>query len=529
MSLVKRTLNKIGRIFRSTDPQAASLPGAIAGWFDDHDGGLNASGEAINYRTALTISTVYTCVRVIAESVASLPLLLMEETGNGHEEATDQRLHYLLSVEPNPDMSAFSLIEAVCTSLCLAGNAYVEIERNGAGQPIALWPLHPRHTEPIRGKDGKLVYRTSDGEDGAKQGAYRLIIKEDILHIPLFSFDGVKGFDPITLLRQSLGMAKAAERQGALFFANNSVPSSGLLICEDDLDYDAQQEMRESWEQAQAGMKKGRIALLTGGKFDYKSVQLTAEQMQMLQTRAFQRTEIAAMYRLAPNQVGDTTRQANSNKVQENLSFVVDCLRPYLTRIESEVTRKLLPQTGRKAGKFIVRFDISERLRGDFLTTQQGYALGRQWGYLSGNDIRRSEGLNPAGPELDVYWYALNMGNAKALLKDDTTEQQQEQIKNSVRHLLPQWRSAFDTAIKIEDDDFRQFQSAFAPVLTAISDALRLDTGTENEHLDPILRSLYRRFEFWPPSHDPEYTDVMGDELTRAVNHIVNSLPTKQD
>jgi HK97 family phage portal protein len=521
MNIFRRTASAIGRVFRS-NAQLGSLPGAIAQWFGDHDGGLNASGESINYRTALHISTVFTCVRVISESVASLPLLLMEEVGNGHEEATDQRLHYLLSVEPNPNMSAFSLIECMCVSLCLAGNAYVEIERNDAGQPIALWPLHPRHTEPIIRADGSLIYETRDGASGAK----RYILKEDILHVPLFSFDGVKGFDPITLLRQSLGMAKAAERQGALFFANNSAPLGGLLTNDEDMDPRSEQEFRESWEETQGAMRKGRIGVLTG-KWKYQSIGLTAEQAQYLQTRAFQRTEIAAIYRLAPNQVGDTTRQSNSNKVQENLSFVVDTLRPYLTRIEIEVRRKLLPQVGRKAGKYIVRFDISERLRGDFLTTQQGYALGRQWGYYSGNDVRRAEGMNIGGPELDVYWYPVNMANAKNLLGNGDANL--EQVKSSIRHLIPQWSAAFNTAGELNVRDYTLFRSAFTPVYTAIFDVFNGNPEVDASVLiDPVIRSLYRRSETWPGVKEPEFQDIAMTELTRSAQQLFEQVTRKK-
>jgi HK97 family phage portal protein len=520
MSIVTRVASKVGRFFRNA--QLSSLPGAIATWFADHEGSVNSSGETINFRTALTIPTVYTAVRIIAESVASLPLLLYEFTGQGHEEATDHPLHYLLSVQPNPNMTAYSLIECICASLCLAGNAYVEIERNGLGQAVALWPLHPRHTEP-QIINGKLIYKTHDGVFGEEPNVHRYIIPEDILHIPLFSFDGIRGFDPITLLRQSLGVAKAAERQGALWFGNSSMPLGGMLVNEDEMTPKQETEFRESWEKMQSGMHKGRIGVLTG-KWKLQSIGLNAEQVQFLQTRIFQRSEIAAMYRLSPSQVGDTTRQANSNKVQENLSFVVDCLRPYLTRIEAEIIRKLLPSTGRKANKYKVSFDITERLRGDFLTTQQAYALGRQWGYLSGNDIRRAEGLNIGGPELDVYWYPTNMGNAKVLLSGSTPA---NNTVNSVRHLLPAWKAAFDTAIAIENDDYRDFHRAFSPVLTALSDALSVDAGPENDNIEPIIRSLYRRSQHWPPSHDPEYTDVMGAELAKTLELTARNLPAK--
>ena len=411
MSLVSAIKSAIGIEQRNNpmeNPAVSLSSPALWGWLNN--GEPTASGELVNDVTALQQSTVYSCVRVLSESVASLPLKLYERLARGRLEAVDEPLYRLLAVEPNSEMSAFTFWETFTGSLALTGNAYAQIQRNPAGDVVALWPLHPRQTEPIRLPDGSLAYRTADG---MQQGQTRIIPAKDVLACPLFCFDGLRGLSPINQAKQAIGLARAAEKYGSRFFGNGSRPG-GVLSTTASLDDKQQSLIRDSWTSAQGGENQGKTAFLYGD-WSYQQIGLSPEESQFLATRQFQRAEIAALFRVPPHMVGDTTRLSNSNHEQQSLSFVTDTLRPYLSRIESEISRKLLP-TDDSGKTYFVQFDVTERLRGDFATTMQGYAVGRQWGWFSANDVRRELGENPGGPELDTYLVPVNMADAANLL-----------------------------------------------------------------------------------------------------------------
>lgn len=382
---------------------------AVAVW-NEMDGGPTASGELVSERTAMAISTVYSCVTLLSEAVASLPCKLMRKLEKGRQEATDHYLYDLLAYNPNPEMTGFVFWATMVGCSALTGNGYAEIRRDPDGTVNGLWPLHPLKTEPIRMPDGTLAFRT---QDGMKQGTYRIIASQDILHFPLFALDGIKGVGPVGAAREAFALAKAAEKFGARWFGNGAHAPSILINKGLKPDPKAQREMKESWQAAYGGSNSGRQAFLFG-EWDVKTVGLSPEDSQFLATRNFQRADIAAMFHLQPHQVGDTSRLSNANHVQAQLTFVTDTLRPIVSRIEAELKRKLLT----KSANLFVTFDLTERLRGDFQTQMQGYAYGRQWGFLSVNDIREDLGLNPIGPEGDTFLYPVNMADANQLLKD---------------------------------------------------------------------------------------------------------------
>ena len=385
---------------------------AVAVW-NELDGGPTASGEMITERTAMAISTVYTCVTILSEAVASLPCRLMRTIDKGEEAATDHYLWPLLAYSPNPDMTAFTFWATMvgCSALC--GNGYAQITRDPDGVPNAFWPLHPLKTEPVRMKDGSLGFRTTDGMEGS---SYRIIPSKDVLHFPLFALDGIKGVGPVRAARESFALSKAAEKFGARWFGNGAHAPS-ILIHKGKRDPKAEVELKESWQSAYGGANANKQAFLFGD-WDVKTVGLSPEDSQFLATRTFQRADIAAMFHLSPHQVGDTSRLSNANHVQAQLTFVTETLRPIITRIEAEIYRKLL-LPARQANLKVV-FDLSDRLRGDFATQTAAYAMYLDRAVMCPNEVRRAIGLNPIGPEGDVYTYALNKGNAEQLLKDNS-------------------------------------------------------------------------------------------------------------
>jgi HK97 family phage portal protein len=396
---------------RISPENPSSSLSAVAKWLNA--GNQTVSGELMNDQIALQITTVRTCVTVLAESVASLPCVLYERKAEGRVEAENNPLHYILGAEPNEEMSAFTFWETMVGVNALTGNSYAEIIWNNSNQVAELYPLNPLVTEPYRMPNGKIGYRT---RQGSKNGEWRHIDAKDILHFRLFSMDGLKGLSPVDMHRQALGLTVAAEKFGAKFFGNGSKPG-GVLSGPEEMSDEQIADARAAWEAAQGGSNQGRTAVLPGG-WTYTQIGLSPENSQFLATRVFQRAEIAAMFRVPAHMAGDTSKISNSSYEQMNLSFLNDTLRPILTRIESELNRKLLPQLGRKANKFFVRFDLTERLRADHETTMAGIALARQWGLMQVDEGRIAMGMNPIGDTSRLT--PINMMNADLVPDQDT-------------------------------------------------------------------------------------------------------------
>ena len=382
---------------------------AVRGWLSG--GSVSDAGELINDATAMQITTVFSCIRILAESVASLPVKLFTVTDKGRIQELNNPLHFLLSVSPNEEMSSFTLVETLVCHLALTGNAYVQIQRGSDGAAVALWPLSPRLTMPVRLPNGTLAYRTSDGMGG---GQTRILAARDVVHVPLTSWDGMVGMSPIMQARQSLGLAVAAEKFGARLFANSAVPQL-VLTTSAKIKPEDKTKLRTAWEELHSGSNQHRVAVLDQD-LKVEKLSITPEEAQFLETRRYTRSDIAALFRIPAHMIGELQKLSNSNTENMNLSFVVDTLRPYLSRIEAEITRKLLPRETGKVSSLTVQFDVTERLRGDYASQTAGAAVGRQWGWLSGNDVRRSLGLNEGGPELDVYLNPVNMQNSLRLL-----------------------------------------------------------------------------------------------------------------
>ena len=253
-------------------------------------GEATVAGEQINEANSLQITTVYSCITLLASMGATLPLRLMERTDKGHVVAEDTGLHYLLNSEPNPEMSAPSFVETMIGCLAM-GNCYAQIERNKLRQAVALWPLNPLKTEPVRQPSGVMAYKTSQGEP---LGTYRIVDAKDMIHVPLFSLEGRKGMSPIMLARQSLGLAKAAEKHGARLFGNGTKGTGVFMNKAPKPSPAVQKEMKESWQENAGGVNQGRMQFLWGGDWSYQSLGLTPEESQFLATRSFQRADIAA-------------------------------------------------------------------------------------------------------------------------------------------------------------------------------------------------------------------------------------------
>jgi HK97 family phage portal protein len=351
-----------------------------------------ASGESINETTSLQISWVYSCVRVIAETAGCIPLRIYEQTSEGEKEARDHSLSYLLDTQPNSEMSAPVSIETLTGAIALTGNGYIEIVRDGRKNPIALYPRNPLKVTPQRNDAGFLEYAVEDSE------VKRIVPAKDMIHVPLWSFNGLRGHSPVQLQAQTLGFAQATLKQGARFIGNGFSPK-GLITPDGPLTAEQGQQLREMLEKQGSGNNQGRLAVLPA-PMKYMQMGLSMSDAAFLESRGFSRNEIAAIFRLDPHFIGDTTRQSTANSEQASLNLILETMSPYLTKIATEFNRKLLPMTARKRSSYLIRFDLTERLRADMKTTLETLALGRQWSLLTIDEGRKQLGLNPVGGEL---------------------------------------------------------------------------------------------------------------------------------
>ena len=392
-------------LFRSRDaPQNRTAGSGYAFFF-----GGSTSGKAVTERSAMQMTAVYSCVRILAEAVAGLPLNLYRYTGDGgKEKAIDHPLYLLLHDEPNPEMSSFVFRETLMTHLLLWGNAYAQIIRNGKGEVIALYPLMPNKMSVDRDSQGQLYYTYQRGMDEAIRDKNQTVIlrPSDVLHIPGLGFDGLVGYSPIAMAKNAIGMAIACEEYGAKFFANGAAPGG---VLEHPGTIKDPQRVRESWQSTFGGSgNANKIAVLEEG-MKYTPIGISPEQAQFLETRKFQINEIARIFRVPPHMVGDLEKSSFSNIEQQSLEFVKYTLEPWVIRWEQSIQRTLLTQA--EKSQYFVKFNLEGLLRGDYQSRMNGYATARQNGWMSANDIRELENLDriPAEEGGDLYLINGNM------------------------------------------------------------------------------------------------------------------------
>jgi len=376
--------------------------------------GSSTSGKRVNETTAMQTTAVYACVRILSEAVASLPLHVYEYSEGGKKMVTDHPLYALLHDEPNPDMTSFVFRETMMSHLLIWGNAYAQIIRNGKGEAIALYPLQPDKMDVERDERGKLYYvysRYTDENPNIKNYGQIVLWPEEVLHIPGLGFDGLIGYSPIAMARNAVGMTMACEEYGASFFANGANPGGVLEhpgVLKDP------SKVRESWNSVYRGVSNAhKIAVLEEG-MKYQQIGIPPEEAQFLETRKFQINEIARLYRIPPHMVGDLEKSSFSNIEQQSLEFVKYTLDPWVVRWEQALKKALLLPEEKE--RLFLKFNVDGLMRGDYQSRMSGYAIGRQNGWLSANDIREMEDLNPIPEEEGGDLYLIN--GALTKLKD---------------------------------------------------------------------------------------------------------------
>ena len=370
-------------------------------------GNANTTGRPVTPATAVGSTAVWAAVRIISESIATLPLRVYERRDGGRVIATEHPLYPILHDRPNPRQTAVEYREQQLASLLLWGNAYTWIDRWPSGRPRNLWPIRPdrvtvridvaTENDPVP----SLVYVVSTHD-----GGQRVYAADDILHVRGLSSDGLMGLSPIAVHRDAVGLEQAEREFAGRFFGNNGRPG-GVLKVAGRLSNDAAVRLKQSWETAHRGLENAhRVAVLEEG-IEWQSMGMPLQDAQFVEQRRFSIEEIARIFRVPLHLMGDLQRATYSNIEHQSIEFVVHTIRPWCVRLEQAYATLLYPSE-RQA--LYVEHSVDALLRGDIKSRYDAYAVARQWGWLSVNEIRALENLNSVGVDGDSLIQPLNFG-----------------------------------------------------------------------------------------------------------------------
>lgn len=354
--------------------------------------GTNVSADSAN-----GYSPFWQAVRLISETIASLPIHVYRRIGDSRVIIDDIGVGDLLRLQPNPEMTAVQFRASWIMHALVHGNGYAEIERDTAGRPLRLWLLNPTSVSVTRASDMSVIYGYQ------LQGGQKIYLpSEDVLHLSGPGTDGIIGLSIITQARQAIGLGLAAEQFGSQFFGMGGRPS-GVLEHPGRLSDDARARLRGDWERLHSGIDNAhRVAILEEG-MKWSTTSIPPDDAQFLETRKFQIEEIARWFNMPLSKLRSPESASYNSLEQENLAFLGETLRPWLVRIEQEIRRKLLDDPAT-----YVEHKVEGLLRTDIAGRYNAYSIGRQWGWLSVNEIRAYEGLDPVDGG-DIYLSPLNM------------------------------------------------------------------------------------------------------------------------
>lgn len=346
--------------------------------------GKSRSGQNVTSETALQVAAVYSCVRVLSETLAALPLGLYRKEDRNRYEASEHPLHQLLSTLPNGEVTSFDLRVQMLASLLLQGNAYNQVLRDRAGRVAEIWPLLPQHCELDRTSSGKLVL-VVEGESSAWG-------MDKVWRVNGLTTNGIEGLTPVGLLRETIGSAMAMEHYSASIYGNGAKPG-GVLSLAGKLSREGQQRLLDSWNQTHGGTDNAnKVAVLQEG-MKWQQISMSAEDAQFIESRKYNRSEIAGIYGVPNHMIGDLEKATFSNIEHQSLQFVIYALMPWITRIEQSITRDLLLPSER--GMVYPKFNVRGLLRGDTQARATFYRELFNVGAFSPNMILALEDENP--------------------------------------------------------------------------------------------------------------------------------------
>lgn len=516
---------------------------------DIFNGGRTDAGIRVSEMTALQVITFLSGVDFIAGKISSLPLHVQERSVSPagratHRTAYEHDLYDIIHLEPNEEMTRQTLLKAFLIHCLAWGNGYIEIQRDAGNSVLGLWPLNPARTKarrltvaqrleperwrpfPVNLPSGTLVFESTDQIQDEKEVVPRIIPKEDVLHVPGVSLDGRLGQSTVWLARQVLGLALATEKYGAKYFANYARPG-GILEIPMNLKPEDREKSRMSWQEAQGGENSNRVAVLPPG-FKWTPTSNKPEEAQAIETRQFIRTEIAALLHLPVRVLGDTSRTSKGSTEQENQEILDYSFSPWIEAIKQEWKRKLFPHSGigrRPKNPFFIDFDVSELIRADAASREKFYASGRQWGYLTPNDVLAMERMNPIQSEIgEQYWMPVNMTLATTPINPQVQDGAGNGAGPEARVFERMFRDAFGRICARSRRDQSALLACFGPLLYCLRDLFKASALREmrvgecasdesDKFVLDYLGGMAKRAGDWDAGDEDR---VCGAELERA-------------
>lgn len=354
--------------------------------------------EPVTPLRAMQLATVFTCVRVLAESMGMLPCRLYRREGKKKVPAEEHKLHDLLYVAPNDFMTAQEFWELLMVCLCLRGNFYA-YKIYALGQVVELLPIDPSTVTPKLKEDWTVEYHVSF-KDGV-----RVLTQDEIWHVRLFTLDGLNGLNPVAYARKCFSLGLDLEAHASNLFKNGAV-TSGVLETDEELTDGAFNRLKTEFTENHTGLTNVYKPMILEKGLKWKPTALNLEDSQFLETRNFQKNEICGLYRVPPHLAAMMEKMTLNNIEHMGMSFVNYSLVPYMTRIESRIKVGLIKPVERK--KYYAKFNAGALLRGDLKSRYESYGKGIQWGFLSPNDVRELEDMDPRDGG-DVYLTPMNM------------------------------------------------------------------------------------------------------------------------
>lgn len=463
-----------------------------AAWMvDAFGGGASKAGVRVSPDSAMQLSAVFACVQVRAQTLAALPLKLIERSKAGDKiPAVAHPLYRILSVSPHPQLTRFEFIEMMSGHLDLRGNAYAQIVRNGAGDIVRLVPLHPDRVtvrrSPKFAADGTrpLLY---DVTNPGFEGGQATLTEFEMLHLRELSGDGVLGYSRIKLACDTLGLALAADEHAGRMFANGARPA-GVLEHPGKLGDAGAKNLRDSWQAIHGGVANtGKVAILEEG-LKFHEIGLSNEDAQLLQTRKFSRSEIASIFRVPPHKIGDLEKATFSNIEQQSIEFVQDCMLPTCVRWEQRLGLSLL--SVEEQARYFAQFNLAGLLRGDMKSRYEAFAIGRTNGWLSANEIREVEDMNRIKGG-DTYLTPLNMTaqTARSALEPLLTDALARAFRKEAKALRAISKKPTAEAAPEIDRFYAEHQRYLLEILAPLATAAR-HLGVDTLHPDAITAQV---------------------------------------
>ncbi|TXH48129.1 MAG: phage portal protein [Desulfurellales bacterium] len=485
----------------------------------------SVAGTTVTPGNALTNTSVLACVRVLTESLASLPLIVYRQRGRNRDRATDVGLYELLHDQPNAELTSFEYRELKFAHTLLWGNGYAEIEWSEAGEVLGLWPLNPVVTEPVR-FNGKLYYVTQIGNETISLPAWR------VHHLRGLGTDGLRGLSMIRLAMNAIGLGLATEEFGGRFFSNGARP--GVVLKHPGVLSDpAYERLKNSWNAEHQGLSNAhRVKILEEG-LSMETLGIPPEEAQFLETRKFQLAEVARIYRVPAHMVNDLDHATFSNIEHLSIQFVTHSLLPWMVRDEKAMRRDLLVGNQRK--KLLIKYLVNALLRGDTTSRYQAYSIGRQNGWLSTNDIREMEDMNPVEGG-DVYLQPLNMApigeggqqpkqSAQRALIGLYEDAMRRLVRREVADIGRQ-RKQGEALVRWADDFYRELapvvQEVLGPVVRAHEEALGLAWGQTEPVLGQFARNYAQNGRNW--LENAQKTGQFGAQLAQREDELVAAM-----